>query len=309
MANKRGQLNCAENTKNVGFGSCVLNIKQIAGALLYDGPRTFTAVEIADMQATLIADAHADSKLLRMYPIHNFEAMTDNSEALVIETFDYGAKAPVRDGDIDWTFRYRDGGNCLNNSLRTHNGKRWVLFYDRDKQLLGFNKLGDFATIPLQFFYAHPFKPATGSTTSQLMVQFVMLAKYMNEEMDFVKLDFDPAEIDAIQDINIVLNSWDQDTGVANVTLQIACGAENAYDLFNAQIEAGTFQAFDDEGNEVTVSSVQANANKTFDITLATGDLPDDGTVTLSGRAVSVLTGQGIEDFEIGSVALEVVGS
>lgn len=309
MANKRGQLNCAENTKNVGFGSCVLNIKQIKGVLLYDGPRTFTVAEIADMQATLIADAHADSKLQRMYPIHNFESMTDNSEALVIETFDYGAKAPVRDGDNDWTFRYRDGGNCLQNALRTHNGKRYVLFYDIENRIFGFNKLGDFATIPLQFFWAHAFKPATGSTTSQLMVQFVFLAKYMNEESDFVKLDFDPAELDAIQDIDIILNSWDQDTGVANVTLQIKCGAENAWDLFNAQIVAGSFQAFDDEGNAVAVSSVVANANKTFDITLATGDLPDDGTVTLSGRAVSVLAGQNIEDFEIGSAELEVVGS
>lgn len=309
MANKRGQLNCAENTKNVGFGSCVLNIKQIMGALIYDGPRTFSAAEIADMQATLIADTHADSKLLRMYPIHNFVAPTDNSEALVIETFDYGAKAPVRDGDNDWTFRFTDGGNCLLNALRTHNGKRWVLFYDNLKQLFGFNKLGAFATIPLQFFYAHPFKLATGSTTSQLMAQFVFLAKYMNEESDFVKLDFDPSEIDGIQDIDIVVNSWDQDTGVANVTLQIKCGAENAYDLFNAQIVAESFQAFDDDGNAVAVSTVVANANKTFDITLAVGDLPDDGTVTLSGVALSVLTAQGIEDFEIGSAELDVVGS
>lgn len=310
MANKRGQLNCAENTKNVGFGSCFLDWKQIAGALLYDNPRSFTDNEIAALEETLAADAAKDVKASRMFPIHNFVAPTDSSENVVLETFDYGGKAIVRDGDNDWTFQYVDGGNCLQKALRTHNGKRYVLFYDKENKIMGYNKSGLLAAIPLQFFYAHPFRLATGSKTAAYMVQFVFLAKYANEESDFVKADFDPSEIDGLQDIDILVNSWNQDTGVVNATLQISCGAENIYDLYNAQIVAASFTAYDQDGNAVAVSSVAGVAgSKTFNITLAVGDLPDDGTVTLAGVAVSVLVGQGIVGYEIGSAELEVVGS
>jgi len=311
MANKRGQLKCSTNSKNTGYGSCVEEWKQISGALLFDNPRTFTDEELAVLQATLQAAAAADSKANRLYPMHNFVGITDNSESVVLETFNYGPKAIVRDGDYDWTFQFTDGGNCLQQSLRTHNGKKWVLFYDKDYKILGYNKLGQMATIPLQFFYAHPWKPAGGSTAAVYMLQFVFLPKYINEERAFIKAEFDPAEIEGLKDVDIVVNSWDQDTGVANVTLQEGCGAENLFDVYKVQLAAaGNFKAVDQDGNDVTVTGVaQVASSKTFDITLDTGDLPASGTVTLSGAAPSVLVAANIPGYEIGSADLEVVGS
>ena len=311
MANKKGQLVCSTNSKNTGFGSCVEEWKQIAGAFLFDNPRTFTDVELAVLQATLLAAANNNSKSARMYPLHNFVGITDSSESVVIETFNYGPKAIVRDGDYDWTFQFTDGGNCLQQAARSHNGKKWILFYDKDYKILGYNKLGSMATIPLQFFYAHPWKPATGANAAQYMIQMVFLPKYINEERAFIKADFDPAEIEGLQDVDIVVNSWDQDTGIANVTLQKACGAENMYDDYGTQIAAtANFTAVDDAGNAVTVEAVaKVPASKTFDITLTLADLPEDGIVTLSGAAVSVLTAANVPGYEIGSAELEVVGS
>ncbi len=310
MANKMGQLNCFTNSKNVGFGNCVLDWKQIMGAFIFDGPRSFTAAEVAALEATLQDAAADDIKANRMFPIHNFVAPTDNSEDLVVETFDYGGKAPVRDGDNDWTFRFVDGGACLLNSLRTHNGKRWVLFYDKDNKIMGYNKSGEFSAIPLQFFYAKTFRLATGSTSAVYEVRFVFLSKYSNEESTFVVADFDPSEIEGLEDINIIVNSWNQNTGVLNATLQLACGADNIYDLFSANITTASFTAYDEDGNVVVVSNVAPVAgNKTFNITLTPGDLPDNGIVTLQGAAVSVLVGQNIIGYEIDSVELEVVGS
>lgn len=310
MANKIGQLACLDNTKNVGFGGCFLDYKQIVGAFLYDQPRTFSAAEIAVLEATLADEASKDSKALRMFPIHNFVAPTDGSEGVVVETFDYGAKAIVRDGDNDWSFQYVDGGNCLQKALRSHNGKRWVLFYDKENKLLGYDKQGLLSAIPLQFFYAEPWKLATGANTAKYMVRFVFLAKYVNEDGNFVKAAFELTEIEGLQDIDILVNSFDQETGVVNVTLQTACGSENVYDLYNAQIVAASFLAYDEDGNVVAISSVAGVAgNKTFNVTLATGDLPDDGIVTLKGAAVSVLVSQSIIGYEIGEVELTVVGS
>ena len=311
MANKVGQLKCSFNSKNSGYGSCIEEWKQIAGALIYDKPRTFTDDEIKELQETLANDAINDSKSLRMYPVHNFVDITDNSEAPVIESFGYGPKAIVRDGDYDWTFPFTDGANCVQQAMRTHNGKRYVLFYDKDNKILGYNKNGFMATIPLQFFYAQPWKAATGTTSAKYLLQFVFLAKYINESRAFVKVDFDVSEITGLQDIDIVLNSFNENTGVANVTLQTSCGAENLYDEFHAQLAlTANFKAMDDDGNPITVSTVAGVAgNKTFNITLATGSFPDDGNITLYGAAVSVTTGNNVPGYEIGSVELELAGS
>jgi hypothetical protein len=310
MATKRGQLNCSENTKNVGYGSCVLDWKIIKGAFIYDAPRTFTDAEIADLQATLEADASKDSKTGRVFPVHNFIAPTDNSEAVVVETFDYGSKQPVRDGFNDWTFQFADGGACLSNALRTHNGKRYVLFYDKDFKIMGWKKSAGFSTIPQEYIYTSPFKLATGSNVAKYLIQFVFDPKYSNEEADVVKSPFDLSEIVGLQDVEIVVNSFDQDTGVANVTLQTICGADNIFDQYNAQLVGASFTASDEDGNTVAVSTVDpVTGNKTFNIGLNVADFPDSGIVTLKGAAISVLTGQNIIGYEIDSVDLTIAGS
>lgn len=310
MANKRGQLNCDTDRRNTGFGTCFLNWKIIIGAFLFDSPRVFTDEEIADLQATLDEAATDDIKANRMFPVHNFVGPTDNSEKVITEKFDYGAEAIVRDGNINWSFQFVDGGACLNNAGRTHNGPSNVLFYDADNKLMGWNKTSGLSTIPLQYVYFAPFTLPTGSKTTGYMVMFSFLPKYINEEVGFVKAPFDLAEITGLQDIDILLNSFDQDSGVANLTLQAACGAQNIYDLFSGQIAVGSFTAYDEDGNAVDITSVAPVAgNKTFNVTLNPGQLPDNGTVTLSGAVVSVLVDEGIVGYEIGTIELEVVGS
>lgn len=310
MANKRGQLNCDQDRRNVGFGTCFLNWKIILGAFLFDSPRVFTDEEIAELQATLDAAATDDIKANRMYPIHGFVAPTDNSEKVITEKFDYGAEAIVRDGNINWSFQFVDGGACLNNGGRTHNGPSHALFYDADNKIMAWHKTAGLSTIPLQYVYFAPFTLPTGSKTTGYNVMFSFLPKYINEEVDFVKAPFDCSEITGLQDIDIILNSFNQDSGVADVTLQTSCGATNIYDMFHSQLTAASFTAFDEDGNAVAISTFAGVAgNKTFNIGLNPGQLPDSGTVTLQGAVVSELVTQLIDGFEIGSVELEVVGS
>lgn len=310
MSNLRGQLTCSTNTKNTGFGSCFLNWDIIKGAFFFDNARVFTDAEIATLQETLNAAATDDIKQNRMFPIHNFVAPTDNSEKVITEKFDYGAEAIVRDGNINWSFQFTDGGACLNNAGRTHNGPSNVLFYDNSNKLIGWNKTTGLSTIPMQYIYFAPFTLRTGSKTTGYNVMFSFLPKYINEEAGFVAADFDLSEIVGLQDIDIIVNSFNQNTGLVNVTLQTDCGSNNIYDLFSAQIDISVFQAADQDGNSVTVSSVAPVAgNKTFNITLDASDFPDDGTVVLSGAEISDLVTKNIEGYEIGSADLTVVGS
>jgi len=310
MTNILGQLTCSTNAKNTGFGSCFLNWDIIKGAFFFGSAQSFTPAQIATLQETLNAAATNDVKSKRMYMVHNFVAPTDNSEKVITEKFDYGAEAIVRDGNINWSFQFVDGGACLNNAGRTHNGASNVLFYDNSNKLIGWDVNGNLSTIPMQYIYFTPFTLRTGSKTTGYNVMFSFLPKYVNEEVGFVAADFDLSEIVGLQDIDIILNSFNQNTGVANVTLQTDCGAQNIYDLFHAQISDATFTAYDESGDAIAIDSVTPVAgNKTFNIGLNAASFPDSGIVTLAGAAVSVLTEELIEGYEIGSLALEVTGS
>lgn len=310
MANKIGQLNCSTNAKNTGFGSCFLNWDIIKGAFFFDSPQTFTPAQVATLQETLNEAATNDVKSQRMYMVHNFVAPTDNSEKVITEKFDYGAEAIVRDGNVNWSFQFVDGGACLNNAGRTHNGASNVMFYDNSNKLIGWSTTTGLSTIPMQYIYFTPFTLRTGSKTTGYNVMFSFLPKYINEEVGFVEADFDLSEIVGLQDVDIIMNSFNQNTGVINATLQSECGASNIYDLFSGQISEATFEAYDEDGNSIAVSSViPVPGNKTFNIGLHAASFPDNGIVTLSGSPVSVLVTELIEGYEIGTLALEIVGS
>src|SRR5690606_21353744 len=134
---------CVGVGTNVGFGSCVVNPKNFAGAFLVPPDLALGASEIASLQATLQSAASADNAANRIYPIHGSEAMTNNTEAKVIQSLGFGGKYPVREGDYDLMFQYINGALCLHKSLRALNGKgRSFLFYDNDGLLIGW-KVGN----------------------------------------------------------------------------------------------------------------------------------------------------------------------
>lgn len=310
------QLNCSFNERNVAFGGCFLDWKLIKGMFLYDNPRTFKPAEIAEMQTTLEADAQTDIKSARMYPIHNFTTPTDNSEAPVIQTFGDGSKAVVRDGVIDWTFAFTKGGYELLKALRTHNvGAPNALFYDKNNRILGYNNNGQFSTIPLQFFYASPWKMSTGSAVSVYEVRVVFDANFANEDSDYVAAGFPLTQITGLQDIHFVVNSWNQNTGLFNVTIETEIGGTNLFDAYESELQiAGIYTASNAQtGGVITVSSsTPVVTTKTFNVQLLHSD-PDfpalGGSLLFSMEAPSALKAAGMIGFEAEILELDVVSS
>lgn len=300
---KVNELKCVKNLRNTGFDPCVFDPKLIAGVLLYPNGRTFTDQEIDDLQATLEADAVLDDKLSRMYPLHKFVSIADNQEDVTIQTFDYGAKSVVKDGDYDATFQYLDGALTLHAALRSHNGPTPFLMYDKKRNIIGTSVNGKLSTIPPHFFHALPWKFATGSTVAGYLVRLSFLPEYVNEELAFVAADFDLKDIKGLKDVEVVVNSFNAGTGVANVTLQTAGNKTNLYDrlsvAFNniARYAANNLRT----GGAITVSNVALAANKTFDITLNTAntDYPAaGGTVLLNLAVPSILSQAAIDGYE-----------
>lgn len=309
------QLNCDTNRRNTGYGGCPVDWQLIKGAFLFESPKTFTEAELADLRTTLDNLAKSDTKSLRCYPINNFVNPTDNTEQPVIQTFADGSKAVVRDGVYDWSFQFTQGGFCLLQALRTHNsnGGVYALFYDNNKKILGYNNNGSLAAIPLQFFYADPWKMNTGQAVAVYMARFVFSTNYVNEDAEYTQADFILSDVVGLQDIKLVINTFSSSLGAANVSVITECGGSNLYDAYSADLVAALWLATNkDTGGVVTVTSVTPVASsKTFNVQFnhSDPDYPTSGTIDLTLAAPSVLDVAGIVGYEAEIAQLPVPNS
>lgn len=309
------QLNCETSAKNVGFGKCVVDWKIMEGFIMFDTAKSFTAAELDDIIQTIQDLANSDTKSLRAYPINDVFNWTDNSEDVVIQTSDIGKKIVVRDGDYDWTSQHTKGANCLLEALQSHNGDVHMLYFDKEGKLLGTKRNGLFSTIPVML-HGLSWKTATGSTVAQYLVRHIFNSEYVNGgNAAFVKCNLvDLKGITALQDLKIVVNSFNDVTGVANIKILTECGSANVGQIYNSEFVAGLFTAENAEtGDAITVTSKTYFANNgSFDIQLdaSDGHYPTDGKILLGLVAPSVLSAAGITGYELFEKAeLEVVNS
>lgn len=258
---------------NTGFGDCVLSFTNVVGAFLVPSGKRFTPADLADFQATLQASARAANPRDRIYPIHNLDVPSDNTEDLTIQTTPYGSKYPVREGDYDWTFQFFQGGFCLLKALRSHNGTgKSALFYDANGVIFG-QKIGDeLAGIPLVFFWANPWRISDGSNASVYAVRFVFKPRYINDDIGFVDGGFNPAVIEGLQDVALREGAGSARPAL-KVTATTGCGGDNMYDFYPEELAAVSAWVATINGLEVVITSVAEDAAlKGWTITLDTED-------------------------------------
>jgi hypothetical protein len=300
-------LACASNVANVGFGTCYLDLKQIVGAIIVPNGYELTSIELASLQASLVADSKAANKLSRIYPIHKIVGVTANTEEKTVQTFSTGAKAVVREGKYDWTFQFVEGGLCLSNALRSFNSNgAWsILFYDEKYVLFGRkgSTAGSLYGIPTNYLWAQPFTPNDGSNTAIYAVNVVFNPEYINEQLGYVQATSTIEDVKGLQDVNITVNSWVEATGVGNVTVMTDCGT-NLGEVYPTElVDADVWIANNaSTGAAITVSTrAYVSSTKTFNITVDTADSDfPTGTqgVLLNVAANSVLEANGIVGFE-----------
>lgn len=310
------QLNCATTRKNVGFGAgCPMDWKLIAGAFIWDQPKVFSAPELANLQTILQNLAWSDTAALRAYPIGGFKNPQDNTEKPVIQTFNDGSKAKVRDGVYDWTFQFTQGGFPLLQALQTHNANSsvYAIFYDKNNNILCTNNAGNAAAILMQIFDAEPWMMNDGQKTAAYNVHFVFDKASVNENAEYFAAGFDPSQIVGLQDIKIIVNGFNQSTGMANVTFLTENGGSNLFSEYSADFTTSVLGATNgDTGATVAITTITPLAsNQTFNVQLNHADpnWPSDGNVILSFKAPSVLSANGLVGFAGESAALETTSS
>lgn len=309
----RNSLDCLTDVGNTGFGTCVLDFKNIIGAIRL--PKG-TEIDITNLQTALLAAVRNDSKALRAYPFFDFKQVNDGTEELVVQTFPDGSKKPVREGYNDWKFQYVDGALSLHKNLRTFNGlDADFIFIDGDSPNKIMCLAGSTATkikgIPVAggFFWAHPWKVNTGQAVAEYMVQFTMPVKYTNDLVNFVVADFDvPSTIKGLQTVNLTGEDGGS-TGVFNVTVLEDSVGTNLGDVFPTELANGALWTAKNTATSaaITISGVTYDSdNKKFVVTMATTapPYPATGTVTVNLAAPSVLAAAGIEVESSGSVAI-----
>lgn len=252
---------CVVGGTNTGFGDCVLSFGTIVGAFLVPKDLELTPSDLADLEAKLKDLAMDADPKQRIYPIHYFEGITDNTEDKTIETLGYGGKYPVREGYYDWMFRFLQGGICLLKSLQQFNGTgKYALFYDANGVLFGQKSGDNLKGVPLSYFWADKWRPSDGSAAPNYSVQFVFRPEFINQYLGFVEADFPLVEVEGLQNV-VLAEGAGSARPVLKITAKAGCDGTNLYDTYSAELAAvGAWKATIN-GNDIDITSVVVDAN------------------------------------------------
>lgn len=295
--------------KNTGFGDCIIDPKLITGGAYVPSTFKLTKAQLqspATVIAALKAAAKADLPEDRIYPIHGFINPADNSEGKQVRTTNDGSQSVTRDGLVKWSWEFTQGGLKLLIALRSHNANSgYFIFWDADYTLFGWGRDSELYGIPLNYRWSDSWKQNDGTNPAIYPLEVAFFPRYINEELGFVRLNANLADVKGLRDVNIVINDFNGDEGTGNFSLLTEDSAYNLYDRYSDEFAApALYLAVDDaSGNQVTISDVTKKASdKSFDFALDTGDadypLTDGDAITLSLVTVSALEAAGITGFE-----------
>jgi hypothetical protein len=314
-------LDCGSDVRNTGIGGCSLNFEATKGDFLVPKGRVYTQAELAtpaSLRAALEADILAP-KGTRIFPLHGFEAITDNTEDPTFQTMASGRQVPIREGNYNWIFQYYDGGLCLSNKLRSfkNNTGYAVLFYDAENKLFGTTKTASdgkpgMAGIPLEVLYPFPWKPNDFANAPIYRIQFSFKPNYINEDIAYVDAGFNLDELNGLQNINLTVVGTPAG-GVFQVQALTGCDKSNLYDLYSTQLASAALWTLANAatGAAIPITSVAANATlKAFTVTADTADpaytaVGATGKVSIGTVGPAALDAADIAGYE--SIPVEVV--
>jgi hypothetical protein len=302
---------CATQFGNVGYGDCVLDPQKFVGAIQVTKDFQIAEGDVGTLEAKFITATHAAIGT-RIFPYHNFTALTDNTEDVTINTSDYGSKTVVRDGYYDFTYRYQKGGVMLHQQIQKNAGSgKYFLFYDDSGTLYGYKSGDVLKGVPTDIFYANPWRLPTGAEAAIYTLRFIINPRYMNlGNLGYLKVtDFNLYDIEGLQELHIELYSLVGN--VAKVKLYTKISAVDMYDAYSTAFAQTTaWKAVNEDGTTVAITTAPVDAAiKGWTLTFNSTTFNASDKVFLTTAVASVLRAltPTVEGFE-GSEALTVEG-
>lgn len=305
MASILNTANCGTSVGNTGLDSCAFDPKLLKGGFLVPNSFVLTATQLqssASVLAALTAAVNNDNPALRIYPLPETVALTDSSEAPVIDTLGYGVPVTVRDGNYSFSQQFIKGGLCLLKQLRNFNGSNWRWIGLDSAGNLICTRVGDTAVgVPLYEFYADPFKFSDSKTVTQYIYRLTFNPVYINDNIAFIPMSYsDIVGLLGIQNINITVIT-PRVAGVFTVKLTSGCSSTDLYPIYGADLAAAANFRVTENGKVITITSVAEDPNTNgFVVTLDVTD-PDytaGGPFLVNLAPISVLTAAGVIGYE-----------
>lgn len=279
---------CQQVYGNVGYGDCVFDLKKIKGAFQVPVDFVITKEDAANLQTFLKQKVLAPIGQ-RIFPYHNFVALTDNTEDTQIETLDYGDKVITREGDYDWLFRYLVGGISLHQQIQKNAGPgKAFLYYDDIGNLIGYKTSEGLKGVPT-LFHVPTWRAATGSTSSNTSLRFIMNSLYMNYgNLGYISVrNFLLPDVKGLQDVTLELINLAGN--VATVSARTTISGVNMGTAYSGNLATvNAWEAVDEDGNEVDITLVAANGTN-WNITFDNVDFNASDKVYLSWVGADVL--------------------
>jgi hypothetical protein len=261
MANKINKPICVTAYGNTGFDDCFLEPGKIAGAIQVTRSFEIAEGDIEGLQAFLETKLHAAIGE-RIFPYHDFNDVTDNTEEPTINTTGYGAKIYVRDGFYDFTFRFILGGVQAHQEYAKNAGSnKYFLFYDDNGILYGYKSGGKLKGIPVDQFIVPNWRLPTGAEGAVYNLRFIINPKYMNKgNLGFLKVeDFNLFDLQGLQDVTLTLINIA--SNVATVGAVSTISNVELHDAYASNLaDPDAWTATDENGDNVAITSVTDNA-------------------------------------------------
>jgi hypothetical protein len=257
---------CSVLQANTGISECFLGLKNIIGAIFVPKDFKITSTDYATVQGLinfLQLKTYAEAKD-RIYPLINFIDIEDGSEDDVKNTSGYGYEETVRDGKYIWSFRYADGGLCINRNLHRlfRNRKMKVLLIDSNYQLVGTLKGTDIYGFSTGNIDPKKLTIATGADPTMYMIEIQLSdPKELNENFAIIDIESNPKDL--IKGLYNVQLSTSNALGTSvDVAGLIGCEKLNLFDSFEDELEDnGAWIIKNSTGVAVTVTGVSKNTS------------------------------------------------
>lgn len=257
--------NCVNKAGNTGIPECVIDPKEIVGAILIPASLvlTTTDIETTGLVSVLQTKSLLEALSERVYPIWNFEEIADNSEDIVKVTRGYGNTIVARDGKYNWAFTFSDGGIMFNKSLRKFNfaQDRKVLWVDKLNRIWGVDDGSEgMRGFALDYLHTKPLKINDGATPTTYMIEFGMSkASELNDDVVFVDTQEQLNEtLKGILDVTLVeiattATEW-------TILLKTLYGHVNLYGEFAADLAVAGAWLITKAGTPVVPAAVATDA-------------------------------------------------
>lgn len=292
---------CQSILGNTGTGQCFFDIETVGGVMFAPKGATFPTTSLTDFQTALKAAIINANPRQRVFPVNNIIDCKPNSEKVVIQTSNTGAKKVVRDVYDQLDLSWWDGGFCLLYQLRKGNGLNNPFFlYTINGLLIGVDAgPGLIKPIIPTLAWANAMGWSDGTKSADYMVSLNWNAKQTNDNVKIVDFSTVGGQgyLDSLTGLEtIIVVKQSRVTSLLTVGLKLACGGVDLFSTYPTQFVAALWKAYADGGGVANTAKPIAIISATpvpdgYAIQIDTTDI--NYTLIAKPAAPTLVTGTG----------------